>query len=92
MLNNPLFPPPFGQSSSTSSPKLRNKRGKETSSFTSGVHVGAGTATSGASGATRDQDQFDNRSLWRDNVSSSSSNVQDRGGTYNLSLFTTKMV
>ena len=34
----------------------------------------------GASNSARDQNQFDNRSLWRDNVSSSSSNVQVRGG------------
>ena len=35
LLNNPLFPPPFGHSSSSSSPKLKNKT-KDGSSFTSG--------------------------------------------------------
>jgi hypothetical protein len=43
----------------------------------------SGTTTTGGPGASnsaQDQDQFDNRSLWRDNVSSSSSNVQVRGG------------
>ena len=38
----------------------------------------------GTSNLAQDQDQFDNRSLWRDNVSSSSSNVQVRGGKYSL--------
>ena len=38
----------------------------------------------GASNSAQDQDQFDNRSLWRDNVSSSSSNVQVRGGKYSF--------
>jgi len=86
LLNNPLFPPPFGHSSSSSSPKLKNKT-KDGSSFTSGGH-GAGhfsgstnAGGTGASNSAQDQDQFDNRSLWRDNVSSSSSNVQVRGGS-----------
>ena len=50
----------------------------------------------GTSNLAQDQDQFDNRSLWRDNVSSSSSNVQVRGGNewiftfifFNISSFT----
>ena len=43
----------------------------------------SGSTNAGGTGTTisaQDQDQFDNRSLWRDNVSSSSSNVQVRGG------------
>ena len=78
-MNNPIFPPPFGQSSSSSSPKLKNKSSKDALSFTSGVHGGGHGSSS-----TRDHEQFDNRSLWRDNVSASSSNVQDRGGGKNF--------
>ena len=47
----------------------------------------SGSTNAGGTGTSisaQDQDQFDNRSLWRDNVSSSSSNVQVRGGKYSL--------
>ena len=43
-------------------------------------HGSTNAGGTGASNSAQDQDQFDNRSLWRDNVSSSSSNVQVRGG------------
>ena len=85
-MNNPIFPPPFGQSSSSSSPKLKNKSVKgDALSFTSGGHGVGGQFA--ASSSTRDHDQFDSRSLWRDNVSSSSSNVQDRGAGKSLGKF-----
>ena len=45
-----------------------------------GHFSGSTAGGTGASNSAQDQDQFDNRSLWRDNVSSSSSNVQVRGG------------
>lgn len=55
LLNNPIFPPPFGQSSTSSSSPRSKAKSKD------------------------QQDQFDNRSLWRDNVSSCSSGQAGAG-------------
>ena len=59
LLGNPLFPPPFGRAPGPSAAAVASTTPK---------------SRKGATMSSRDQtDQYDNRSLWRDNVSSCSS-------------------
>ncbi len=65
ILNNPLFPPPFGQSSS---PRIKSKS-KDTG--------GPSSSTANATAAS----DFDTRSLWRDNASACSQGGQSQAGS-----------